>query len=171
LPATGKTTSCRPAAARRVSSRRIRLPSGQSRTREFVGAAHEEDNVPAVTPAKALSLVPATHHADLETPVRHSECRDRCAFDPATEKHHARLTTIESDQDALLELFELALTWHELEYSEMPIIPPDRWMAFVENHRWSDPDRVERIFSVATDLVMMAGRATRQRPEVSDRLF
>jgi hypothetical protein len=53
----------------------------------------------------------------------------------------------------------------------MPIIPPDRWMAFVENHRWSDPDRVERIFSVATDLVMMAGRATGQRPEVSDRRF
>jgi hypothetical protein len=78
---------------------------------------------------------------------------------------------MESDQDALLELFELALTWYELEYSEMPIIPPDQWMAFVENHRWSDPDRVERIFSVATDLVMMAERATRQRPEVSDRQF
>jgi hypothetical protein len=117
--------------------------------------------VPAVTPAKALSLVAATDHVDLETPVRHSACRDTCAFDPAAETHHAVLTRMESDQDALLELFELALTWHELEYSEMPIIPPDQWMAFVENHHWSDPDRVERIFSVATDLVMMAGRATR----------
>jgi hypothetical protein len=171
LPTTGNPTSSRAAVARRVSSRRIRLPSWQSRRREFTGAAHEEANVPAVTPAKALSLVPATDQADLETPVRHSGCRDTCAFDPATEKHHARLTTMESDQDALLELFELALTWYELEYSEMPIIPPDQWMAFVENHRWSDPDRVERIFSVATDLVMMAERATRQRPEVSDRQF
>jgi hypothetical protein len=127
--------------------------------------------VPAVKPAKAFSLVPALDQVDLESPVRHSECRATCACDAATEWHHARLTMMESDQDALLELFELALTWYELEYSETPIIPPDQWMSFVENHCWSDPGRVERIFSIATDLVMMAGRATGQHPAVSNCHF
>jgi hypothetical protein len=127
--------------------------------------------VPAVKPAKAVSLVPALDQVDLEGPVRHSGCRATCACDPATEWHHARLTRIESDQDALLELFEVALTWYELEYSETPIIPPDQWMSFVENHCWSDPSRVERIFRIATDLVMMAGRATGQHPAVSNCHF
>lgn len=75
---------------------------------------------------------------------------------------------IEDDPDVLLELMELAVTWPELEYSEMPIIPPDRWMIFVESHPWADPDRVERIFGVATDIVMAATRASKQRLAVSD---
>lgn len=127
--------------------------------------------MPAVKPAKAFSLVPPFDHADREPVARHSGCRDTCVFDAATEWHHARLTKMESDQDAPLELFELSLTWHELEYSETPIIPPDRWSAFVDNHHWADPDRVERIFSVATDIVMTASRATRQHTEVSDGCF
>jgi hypothetical protein len=79
--------------------------------------------------------------------------------------------TIESDQDVLLELIELAVTWPELEYSDTPTIAPENWMPFVESHHWADPDRVDRIFSLATDIAMSAMRATRHRPRVSDRHF
>jgi hypothetical protein len=120
--------------------------------------------VPAIKPVKTSSLVPVVDHAERETPVRQSACCDTCAFDAAAEWHHARLRTLENDQDALLEFLELAITWHELEYSETSVIPPGQWMAFLENHRWTDPDRVTRIFRVATDVVMIAERATRQRP-------
>ncbi|HEY2878423.1 hypothetical protein [Nocardioides sp.] len=76
---------------------------------------------------------------------------------------------MESDQDALLEFLELAITWHELEYSKANLIPPDHWMAFVERHRWTNPARVERIFSLATDVVMTAERAAGHRPERTHR--
>ncbi|RYP84459.1 hypothetical protein EKO23_15675 [Nocardioides guangzhouensis] len=56
---------------------------------------------------------------------------------------------------------ELAVTWPELEYSETSTIRPDRWMTFVESHRWEDPDRVQRIFSLATDVVMAASRPSK----------
>jgi hypothetical protein len=75
---------------------------------------------------------------------------------------------LENDQDALLEFLELAITWHELEYSNSTLIPPDQWMAFVESHRWTNPARVERIFSLATDVVMTAERAVSQRAGISD---
>jgi hypothetical protein len=75
---------------------------------------------------------------------------------------------IETDQDVLLELIELAVTWPELEYSETPTIAPDQWIPFVENHRWADPDRVERIFSVATDIAMATARASRRPPRDPD---
>jgi hypothetical protein len=65
----------------------------------------------------------------------------------------------------------MALTWPELEYSETCTIPPESWMAFLESHRWTDPDRAERIFSLATDIVMTAKRASRQRVEFSGRDF
>ena len=89
-------------------------------------------------------------------------CRATCAFDGATDRHHGRLTAIEYDQDVLLELMEMAVTWPELEYPESHTIPPDSWMAFAESHRWADPDRVERIFSIATDIVMTARRTSHQ---------
>ena len=79
------------------------------------------------------------------------------------ERHHARLTAIEYDHDAVLELMELAVTWPELDYSEKETIPPECWMAFVDSHRWADPDRVERVFSIATDVVRTA-RRSRQQP-------
>jgi len=123
--------------------------------------------VSAVTPTKALSLVSTFDHADGDSRVRHSTCTETCVFAAAAQWHHARLTAMESDQDALVELVELALTWHELEYSEAQVIPPDQWLAFVDSHRWADPDRIERIFSIATDVAMTAERAIRQRPGVS----
>jgi len=116
--------------------------------------------VSAATSTKALSLVSTFDHADDDSP-RSSPCRKTCGFAAAAQRHHARLTAMESDQDAVLELFELALTWHELDYSETEVIPPDGWMAFVDSHRWADPDRIERIFSIATDVVMTVKRRCR----------
>ena len=104
---------------------------------------------PAAPPDERLAPVP----------VRHVRCGATCAFDGATDLHHGRLTSLEYDQDVLLELMEMAVTWPELEYPESHTIPPDSWMAFAESHYWADPDRVERIFSIATDIVMTARRA------------
>lgn len=104
-------------------------------------------------------------------PVRQARCGARCSFGGATERHHGKLTAIEYDQDVFLELMELAVTWPELEYSGTHTIPPDSWMGFVECHRWTDPDRVERIFSIATDIVMTAKRANQRRLESSDCHF
>ena len=105
------------------------------------------------------------------TLVHDARCRDTCAFDATTEWHHRRLITIEADPDVLLELIELAVTWPELEYSETRTIAPEHWMSFLESHHWSDPDRVERFFSPATDIVMTATRASRRRRQASDCHF
>lgn len=115
-----------------------------------------------VEPVMASPLVPVLEHVGSGASLRQSVCRDTCAFDPAAEWHHARLRTLEADQDALLEFFELAITWHELDYSEAGVIPPDQWMTFVENHCWTDRDRIERIFRLATDVVAASRRATRE---------
>lgn len=101
-------------------------------------------------------------------PVLHVRCHAACVYlDGAMEWHHDRLTAIEHDQDAVLELMELAVTWPELEHSEACTIPPASWEAFRESHRWQDPQRVERVFSLATDIVRTAERASRQRLELS----
>ena len=115
---------------------------------------------------RTVPVQPPDHVAPI--PVRHVRCGASCDFDGATERHHGRLAAIEYDQDVFLELMELAVTWQELEYSETDTIPPDSWMAFVESHHWVDPDRVERIFSIATDIVMTARRASQRRLESSD---
>ena len=117
-----------------------------------------------VKAVKASSLVPVAEPIEPKHQERKSGCRDTCSFGAAAEWHHARLRTLESDQDALLEFFELAITWHELEYSSTNLIPPDEWLIFVECHRWANPARVERIFSLATDIVMMAERTVKKRP-------
>ena len=122
-----------------------------------------------IEPVKAASLFPVLDPADRKSQVRQSGCSARCSFDTAAEWHHARLRTLETDQDALLEFFELAITWHELDYCSTSLIPPDKWLAFVASHRWADPARVERIFSLATDIVMTAERAVRKRPGLTDQ--
>jgi hypothetical protein len=123
--------------------------------------------VSLVKAVKASFLVPVLEPVDRKPQVRRCGCRDTCSFGAAAEWHHARLRTLESDQDALLEFFELAITWHELEYSSTNLISPDEWLTFVESHRWANPARVERIFSLATDIVMAAERAVRNGPGVS----
>lgn len=100
-----------------------------------------------------VSLSPAGDHRSSET------CRGQCEFVGATERHHDRLLAILGDPDRLLELIELAVTWAELDYSSTPVIAPHRWMSFFYGHHWSDPQRAERIFSLATDVAMTAMRA------------
>ncbi len=56
----------------------------------------------------------------------------------------------------MLALLEMAVTWHELDYSDSPVIGPAGWSTFAENHQWAHPERAERVFSLAVDIV---GRA------------
>jgi hypothetical protein len=98
-------------------------------------------------------------------PERRGECRAQCAFSEAM-VHHDRLLAIDADPDELLELLELAVTWAELDYSDTPVIPPEHWMNFLRSHDWPDPNRVERIFSLAADIAM-ATRAQQQPPSSS----
>jgi hypothetical protein len=120
--------------------------------------------VTVVRSAKAPSLVSVRDQPDRAPTSLRAACLDTCTVDAAAQWHHARLTALEIDPDAMLELLELAVTWHELEYSASAYIPPDQWTAFVESHRWTDPDRVARVLSVATDVVLAAGRTFKQRP-------
>ena len=83
-------------------------------------------------------------------------CHGGCRPDAARRAHHDRLLAVETDPDALLELFDLAVTWHELEYDAGAMIAPARWLAFAERHRWQDPARMERIFGLATDIAARA---------------
>jgi hypothetical protein len=68
---------------------------------------------------------------------------------------------VETDPDAVVELFETAVTWAELEYPEDETIPPARWVEFAEKHRWRDPQRALRIFLLAADVAV---RGTRPAP-------
>lgn len=88
-------------------------------------------------------------------------CPAECRADLAHRAHHDRLLAVERDTDAVVELFETAVTWAELEYPEDTTIPPAQWVEFAERHRWQDPDRVLRIFLLAAD---MAGRGARPAP-------
>lgn len=120
--------------------------------------------MPAVEPARAFPPLSSVEDVRKGTRTHRSQCREACTFDAASRRHHRRLITIESDQDVLLELMELAVTWPELEYSETRKIEPEQWLRFVESHRWEDPRRVERIFSLASDIAMTATRANGRRP-------
>lgn len=59
-------------------------------------------------------------------------------------QHHDRLTALERDPlGALVELIEMATTWHELEYGLLePVIGPDRWVDFAREHEWANKARV-----------------------------
>lgn len=68
--------------------------------------------------------------------------------------HHDRLLQVEDDVDELLALIELAVTWCELDYSEVAVVPPERWIEFAAAHAWRDPHRVERLFGLAADIAL-----------------
>jgi len=91
-------------------------------------------------------------------------CHGGCRGDRARRAHHDRLLAVETDPDAALELFDLAVTWHELEYDTDEMVAPPRWVEFAERHRWQDPDRVARIFGLATDIAMRAVPAAPEAP-------
>lgn len=84
-------------------------------------------------------------------------CRGAGDVDPALRAHHDRLLRIETDQEELLELLELAVTWGELDYSAEPVLGPPMWLDFALRHRWRDPERVLRIFSLAIDIAARSG--------------
>jgi hypothetical protein len=90
-------------------------------------------------------------------------CTRKCGFASATKAHHDRLVRIDQDPDEVLELMELAVTWGELDYSHESVIGPDHWLDFAQTHTWQDPERAERVLSLATDVAMgslRVGRAT-----------
>ncbi|MFR9800679.1 hypothetical protein ACL02T_00050 [Pseudonocardia sp. RS010] len=86
-------------------------------------------------------------------------CPAECRADRPRWVHHDRLLDVETDPDAIVELFETAVTWAELEYPEDTTIPPARWVEFAEKHRWRDPERALRIFTLAADAALRGTRA------------
>ena len=90
-----------------------------------------------------------------------------CAFYRSARVHHDRLLTVEDDLDALIDLFDLAVTWGELDYSGERLVEPVAWSEFVSSHRWQDADRVEQIFSLATDVVLRSQAVSLGLPALS----
>jgi hypothetical protein len=80
-------------------------------------------------------------------------CRHDCPAAATHAAHHDRLLLVDVDVDELLALIEMAVTWHELDYSDQDVIGPVAWQTFAETHAWSDPERAERAFSLALDIV------------------
>jgi hypothetical protein len=85
-------------------------------------------------------------------------CPAECRRDPARVAHHDRLLRIETDPNAIVELFEIAVTWAELEYPVNEMIAPSSWPAFAEKHRWQDPERALRILALASDVALRGAR-------------
>jgi hypothetical protein len=149
-----------------VASRPLTRGAGHlmSTPHQSDGATHDRCRPQSQFDSDEQALAGAHHHLG-RTPASapNSRCRATCAFGGVMIGHHNRLMAIEEDPDALVELMELAVTLPELDFSHIPIVPPGLWMAFVGSHVWVSPHRVERIFSVATDIVRTAERASRQR--------
>jgi hypothetical protein len=100
--------------------------------------------------------------------VAAQSCRAGCRVDPSLRRHHDRLLAVESDVDELLELIELAVTWGELNYCGVSVVPPGQWLEFAACHKWRDPERAARIFSVATDIALRAGQRETAHPLPSE---
>ncbi|HWN28618.1 MAG TPA: hypothetical protein VNP37_16750 [Actinomycetospora sp.] len=77
-----------------------------------------------------------------------------CRPDRRLRVHHDRLLRVEDDPDELVDLLELAVTWGELDWSEAGVVPPEAWIDFAAGHRWRDPERVLRLFSLAADIAL-----------------
>jgi hypothetical protein len=89
--------------------------------------------------------------------LRIASCLGHCALSNRHPAHHDRLLAVDTDAEALLELIELAVTWHELDYSESSVVGPEHWAGFVERHLWMRPERAERAFSLAQDILGRGG--------------
>ncbi len=98
-----------------------------------------------------------------QVPVHLTCRRGRCRAAVRHPAHHDRLLTVDTNVDALLELIEIAVTWHELDYSGTPLVGPQDWAAFADEHAWRYPDQASRAFSLAIDIV--GRRATGAVPE------
>jgi hypothetical protein len=87
------------------------------------------------------------------SPMRPRRCLRPCDVAARYPAHHNRLLAVDTDTDALLELLEIAVSWHELDYSQAAVVGPGDWSRFAEEHRWTLPERAERAFSLALDIV------------------
>ena len=94
--------------------------------------------------------------------VRPTRSACGCEYRQAAPDHHDRLLRLESNAfDPMVELIEIAATWHELEYGECePVLGPDRWIEFAATHSWRQP---ERIMDLMLGLVSMAKPSGPQR--------
>lgn len=86
-------------------------------------------------------------------PIQLMTCRGECPAAARYPDHHQALLAVDTDAEALLGLLELAVTWLELDYSDEPVIGPAEWLGFLDAHEWAFPDRAERAFSLAVDIV------------------
>ncbi|HWN35018.1 MAG TPA: hypothetical protein VNP03_19865 [Pseudonocardia sp.] len=91
--------------------------------------------------------------AAVQVRPRFSSCHGQCAVAARYPEHHDRLLAVDTDADALLELLEIAVTWHELDYSDAEVAGPGDWLTFAGEHSWSSQERAERVFSLAVDIV------------------
>jgi len=62
--------------------------------------------------------------AAVQVRPRFSSCHGQCAVAARYPEHHDRLLAVDTDADALLELLEIAVTWHELDYSDAEVAGP-----------------------------------------------
>jgi hypothetical protein len=85
-------------------------------------------------------------------PTRLASCGGECGA-ALHREHHDRLLTVDTDPDVLLGLMELAVTWHELDYSAEPVVGPRQWLTFADRHQWMFPDRAAWAFALAVDIV------------------
>jgi hypothetical protein len=89
-----------------------------------------------------------------------SQCPSPCPFTGIAAAHHDQLLKVDQDIDQAMALFELAVTWGELEYSQASLIGPSQWSGFVAMHRWPDQGRAEELFSLAVDAASHSVRAS-----------
>jgi hypothetical protein len=82
-----------------------------------------------------------------------AHARTSCCRDRSVAAHHDRLLQVDVDVDALLELLEMAVTWHELDYSQCAVLGPVAWSTFAEDHEWTRRERAEQAFALAMDIV------------------
>jgi hypothetical protein len=85
--------------------------------------------------------------------VRPLCCRGACPAATEHPDHHDRLLTVDTCVDAVTELFEIAVTWRELDWSGSAVVGPQHWPGFAAAHDWVDAERAERVFSLAADIV------------------
>jgi hypothetical protein len=97
---------------------------------------------------------------DVVVPLPVDPGGDRCGCRSSLRRsaHHERLLAVESDPDAVLDLFELAVTWGELDYSGAEVLAPEAWLDFAADHAWRRPDRVLRLFALASDVALRGPR-------------
>jgi hypothetical protein len=85
-----------------------------------------------------------------------------CDFYESASAHHDRLLAVDREIGALLDLFDLAVTWGELDYSGQRLVAPMRWPAFVSAHPWHDVERAKQIFQLASDVALHSARVGMQ---------